>query len=956
MTAEPRRVFLSSTFRDLEKHRQAARAAIDALDGYKCVWMEWWGAQDGDPWSVCKRKIAECDVFICVVGHMYGSTPGSDSGSYTIVEYQEASRAGKPRLVFMATDDFLMPVNLVEPDGLRSMQQEFRARLEKERTCDYFRSPEELAGCITRALARVHIEHGPDSGSYAGGGIDIPLPPNAYFAHPFAMNANFTGREQERCDLTTWLREDPRPVCCLVGDGGTGKSTLAWVWLQHDVLGKWVADSLGDDPRPAAGSGACPTATPDGVVWWSFYDRESSFAGFLDSALIYTSRRSDPCTSGQKADKVRVLLGLLQKGHFLVVLDGFERQLRAYFGLGASLRAEDARHSSADARSCADPSLASFLRGASAIVGTSKILLTTRSLPAELEKVVGCRQENLSGLAPDDAVIFLDRQGMQGTRADMRQMGRDYGYHPLSLRLLAGVATRKPLTGARERRASALRTTGAGPIQKRRRRLLATAFECLDEYQRQLLSQMAAFPTSVPIAAMQYLDPSPVPNKTSEALNELVNRGLLSPSEDRSCFAMHPIVRDYAYGRLRDKVAVHRSIAEYFANVPMPVPERTRTVDDLEPAVEQFYHELRAGEYERAFAVYRDRLQDILYYNIGAIDTCVELLQDLLPDTEERPYLRLAWRGDVAWTRNAQGAAYALLGHPLKALELFELARAACEEGSAGLGKVLANMAEPALMVGRLQQAEECLSKSAQIHRDHRDSLGLALVGLDQARLMWVLGETDAADTACTAAIQVIRAREERQPEGVASAYLAEAQLRQGKLESARKSAALALRIASRARVERDLIRAKWLAGAIRVALAARSASGVIRDRLLRSSARSLEEAESRCQRTHAAEIRPDIVLCKARLATVAGDIGAAQRMAEESLRLAENGSYRLKQAESNLVLAELALTSGDLDGACVRADKARSLSLCDGPGYCYKWTMDQAGILAETARSRQPR
>jgi hypothetical protein len=91
-----------------------------------------------------------------------------------------------------------------------------------------------------------------------------------YFAHPYALQVNFTGRLTERQMLTAWLTDDQRPILALVGMGGMGKSSLSWYWLQNDVK----LESL------------------DGILWWSFYEGEASFSKFLEEALMYIGKQT----------------------------------------------------------------------------------------------------------------------------------------------------------------------------------------------------------------------------------------------------------------------------------------------------------------------------------------------------------------------------------------------------------------------------------------------------------------------------------------------------------------------------------------------------------------------------------------------------------------------------------------------------------------------------------------
>ena len=69
------RVFLSSTTRDLESYRDAIYKAIVGLDGYHCMRMEDFGARDARPDELCRSNVGECDIFVGIIGHQYGSSP-----------------------------------------------------------------------------------------------------------------------------------------------------------------------------------------------------------------------------------------------------------------------------------------------------------------------------------------------------------------------------------------------------------------------------------------------------------------------------------------------------------------------------------------------------------------------------------------------------------------------------------------------------------------------------------------------------------------------------------------------------------------------------------------------------------------------------------------------------------------------------------------------------------------
>jgi hypothetical protein len=146
------RVFMSSTSRDLAEYREAVHRAIDGLPGFLLVKMEDFGARDMSAKDLCSRRVRECDLFVGLLGHYYGSCPPGETVSFTELEYRTAKTANLPRLMFVAPDDFRIPASLRESDASFEYQQTFRREVMADRVFDAFDTPEKLASAVTRAL------------------------------------------------------------------------------------------------------------------------------------------------------------------------------------------------------------------------------------------------------------------------------------------------------------------------------------------------------------------------------------------------------------------------------------------------------------------------------------------------------------------------------------------------------------------------------------------------------------------------------------------------------------------------------------------------------------------------------------------------------------------------------------------------------------------------------------
>jgi hypothetical protein len=99
-------VFVSSTFQDLTKDRQAAVEAI-LKAGHIPAGMELFTAGDKSQWEVIQRWITDSDVYMLILGGRYGSVEPSSGLSYTELEYDFAVASGKPHFAVIITEDSL---------------------------------------------------------------------------------------------------------------------------------------------------------------------------------------------------------------------------------------------------------------------------------------------------------------------------------------------------------------------------------------------------------------------------------------------------------------------------------------------------------------------------------------------------------------------------------------------------------------------------------------------------------------------------------------------------------------------------------------------------------------------------------------------------------------------------------------------------------------------------------
>jgi hypothetical protein len=157
----PWKVFVSHTSELREYPKDGSYvAAVEAaitMAGHVISDMEYFPARDAVPADVCVEKVGECDVYVGVLGQHYGS-PVRDRPdvSYTELEFDAATAAGIPRLMFTLdtdADDVKIPVKAVQDREYGARQSAFRDRVRDEGLVTAsFRNPDDLGRRVGDAL------------------------------------------------------------------------------------------------------------------------------------------------------------------------------------------------------------------------------------------------------------------------------------------------------------------------------------------------------------------------------------------------------------------------------------------------------------------------------------------------------------------------------------------------------------------------------------------------------------------------------------------------------------------------------------------------------------------------------------------------------------------------------------------------------------------------------------
>ncbi|MBU0513793.1 MAG: serine protease, partial [Proteobacteria bacterium] len=460
--------------------------------------------------------------------------------------------------------------------------------------------------------------------------------------------AEWVGRDDLRQKITgDWVNQETR-VTGLIGFGGEGKSSLARRWLD---------DLLADNSN----------RQPDGVFWWGFYEKPG-VDEFFEAALDFLGQGLiDPAAYPSANAKARFIAGMLQAGRYLFVLDGLEvmqDQEGDDYGL---LRNHD---------------LADFLKYFSLPTHESFCLITSRAPVLDLMDFTTYVHRDVMRLSARDGRDLLSKLGVQGSDQELDQVVADWDGHALTLSLVGShVAERHEGDVAYARDVKPYDPTESR--YERVHRVLRRYDENLTEAERAFLKLFSAFRKPVkeeaftkvfrtrtkatdlnaPIAALSAAD-------FQAMVDRLVKYRMLRHDSREQHYTAHPLIRRHyeallVHGDQNQTQAAHQRIKDYYLDLAGDVPVNP-TLDDLAPLIEVVHHACRAGAYDEAHEIRRDRIyqgnRKILIHQLGAYETALALMLEFFPGSDPSQEPLVTDPLDKGWLLNEVGLCLMALG------------------------------------------------------------------------------------------------------------------------------------------------------------------------------------------------------------------------------------------------------------------------------------------------------
>jgi formylglycine-generating enzyme required for sulfatase activity len=279
------RIYVSSTFQDLERHREVVNHTLRQL-GHVNVAMEDYVAADVRPLTKCLADVAGCDLYVGIFAWRYGHVPesfpaeagappsGTEVGrtSITEFEYQKAVELEKPRLIFLAKVESGWPDDAQDrctgENGAGARIDALRQVAGCDRLGDSFpcKPPEELGRILAVALPNWERTAPPPTTQAAEAALDHVRS---------ALAANGENLEFTKTILDTVLRHRPRNL-----DEYRLGRVVEWAQPRYALDRRYTRMTLLRDQGEDATGGRWKPE-PD-----EFHDLDEALAKIEDTALV----------------------------------------------------------------------------------------------------------------------------------------------------------------------------------------------------------------------------------------------------------------------------------------------------------------------------------------------------------------------------------------------------------------------------------------------------------------------------------------------------------------------------------------------------------------------------------------------------------------------------------------------------------------------------------------------
>jgi len=237
------RIFISSTYTDLSAIRATVVQWLAGVFGADLLIMETFGSEAAPPEVGSVRRVRDCDLFVGIYAHRYGTVDQSTGKSIAELELDEAERAFSSG-VLTGILLYIVDNNVPWPNQHRETGQIAKAGLKRlkqkalRHTVTFFKGGEDLLFLISRDVYKGLAERIGTSPLKVRPSV-LPSPRTIHqpVGMEFIASENryyLVGREQTVREMLTRLDDDH--VVLLLGDSGVGKTSLIHAGLIPEVV------------------------------------------------------------------------------------------------------------------------------------------------------------------------------------------------------------------------------------------------------------------------------------------------------------------------------------------------------------------------------------------------------------------------------------------------------------------------------------------------------------------------------------------------------------------------------------------------------------------------------------------------------------------------------------------------------------------------------------------------
>ena len=226
------RVFVSSTFVDLSVARSEICSWLTGLFGIELIVMESFGSDAAPPVINSVRRVRECDLFVGIYAHRYGTVDDSSGKSITELELDEAEAAlsagALSEILLFIIDEDSVWLKEFKENGPSSVAVSRLREKARRHTFSVFKGMEDLVFSVVQEVFKRIIQLSEGSSFQVRPFILQPKRPLQRLIGMEYLTSELReyliGRSEETAQVLSLLEKNR--IALLLGESGVGKTSL----------------------------------------------------------------------------------------------------------------------------------------------------------------------------------------------------------------------------------------------------------------------------------------------------------------------------------------------------------------------------------------------------------------------------------------------------------------------------------------------------------------------------------------------------------------------------------------------------------------------------------------------------------------------------------------------------------------------------------------------------------